>query len=56
MGSADRIIRLVIAAAIFVVYFTTNMLTGLIGTIFTDRGHNFCRNKPGSVLSGLFPV
>lgn len=33
MGSADRIIRIVIAAVIAILYFTNTILTGTIGLV-----------------------
>ncbi len=33
MGSADRIIRIVIAAVIAILYFTNTVLTGTIGLV-----------------------
>ncbi len=33
MGSADRIIRIVIAAVIAILYFTNTLLTGTIGLV-----------------------
>lgn len=41
MGSADKIIRVIIAVAIAILYFTTDYISGTLGTILLILGAIF---------------
>jgi hypothetical protein len=54
MGNPDRIVRLILAAIMAVLFFT-NTVTGVFGIIFAGARHCICFDQPDKFLPVVHP-